>query len=581
MPNMTFSPDLQLDATSIPTVITHANRTRLDSVRPTCGALIKHSLRRVVELAMIAFAFVNGRCAELPPMPAATSSVEASAAASADPDLLSSRLIVVFRNQAVPDNFAAQVEAMNLRVSLRLDSMGIVVLTVPIPPQSVNAGQPFSVGQQQVILRQLRAIPEVAYVVHDRMLHGSSLHVRSIPAAMTKTPETPDLYYTSTPQAWAVKQVGGYGSSVPGAPASGPWNVTMGKGVTIAILDSGVDPKHPDIASNLSYSASLVDQTALPSPCDDGSPTDQDGHGTWVASLASGAIGPGTGMVVGVAPQSTILNIKVLERIPAAGSQSTQVLCENGSPAGLMSWVLAGISTASAQGADVISLSLGGLIDSYSGEGAGLIAAFNRAAYMATSNGSLLIAAVGNNAQSLDNNRYVEMPAQAEDVLAVLASTNPQCAQTQTAGSPCTAGPVSLANYSNYGVTLQAVAAPGGSNPTGPVNGTGVTGYIRGACSSGLAGTVDGLPSSSGHSLGCFNLGHTAYVEAVGTSASAPLVAGVAALLKAASPQLTPQQIANLIRTSATPVSTSTGFTLNMVDAGSAVSNAVQQEVHR
>lgn len=579
MPSVTLSSNLQLDGTS--TLAAPATRSATEPVRPPLGILLKHSLRRVVEVAMIAFAFVNGRCAELPPAASSTLTVEATATSSTDPDLVPNRLIVMFRDPAVPDNFAAQVDALGLRVSLRLDSMGIAVLELPMSPKSVDPADSSSASRQQVMLRQLRAMPQVAYVVHDRVLRGNSLRVRSITAAMTKTPQTPDLYYTSTPQAWAVKQVGGYGSNVPGAPAVGPWSVTMGKGVTVAILDSGVDPKHPDIAPNLGYSASLVDQTALPSPCDDGSPTDQDGHGTWVASLASGAIGPGTGMVVGVAPQSTILNIKVLERVPAAGSQSAQVLCENGTPAGLMSWVLAGISAASAQGADVISLSLGGLIDSYSGEGAGLIAAYNRAAYTATTNGSLLVAAVGNNAQSLDNNRYVEMPAQAEDVLAVLASTNPQCAQTQTAGSPCAAGPVSLATYSNYGVTLQAVAAPGGSNPTGPANGVGVTGYVRGACSSGLPGTADGLPSSAGHSFGCFSLGHTAYVEAVGTSASAPLVAGVVALLKAASPQLTPQQIANVIRTSATAVGTSSGFTLNLANAGSAISNAMPPGVSR
>jgi subtilisin family serine protease len=54
----------------------------------------------------------------------------------------------------------------------------------------------------------------------------------------------------------------------------------MGKGVSIAVIDSGVDEYHPDIASNLALNLSEVDQTALPRPCDDGSPQDQQGHGT-------------------------------------------------------------------------------------------------------------------------------------------------------------------------------------------------------------------------------------------------------------------------------------------------------------
>src|SRR6202020_3627873 len=91
---------------------------------------------------------------------------------------------------------------------------------------------------------------------------------------------------------------------------------TMGKGVRIAIIDSGVDQTHPDIAPNLALNITEVDQTAYPSVCDDGTPQDQTGHGTWTASLAAAAQGPGTGETIGVAPSATLLNIKVLQRMP-------------------------------------------------------------------------------------------------------------------------------------------------------------------------------------------------------------------------------------------------------------------------
>src|SRR6202012_2042545 len=98
---------------------------------------------------------------------------------------------------------------------------------------------------------------------------------------------------------------GGYGDSVPGSTASGPWNTSLGAGVRIAILDSGVDANHPDISPHLALHLSEINQSVLPSPCDDGSPQDQSGHGTWTASLAAGALGPGTGNVIGVAPRAT------------------------------------------------------------------------------------------------------------------------------------------------------------------------------------------------------------------------------------------------------------------------------------
>jgi subtilisin family serine protease len=210
-----------------------------------------------------------------------------------------------------------------------------------------------------------------------------------------------------------------------------------------------------------------------------------------------------------------------------------------------------GIEDAVTNRADIISLSLGTIVDMSTGDGAGLKAAFDQVTYAASQAGVILIAAAGNDGYDLSNPRYMEIPAQSRGVLAIVASTNPACAESLASGATCTPGPISLPYYSNHGAPLNALAAPGGSYPSGAD--LAVSGWVRGACSSGNPSTTDGPPTDSAHSYGCFNLGHTPYVQAIGTSASAPLAAGVAALLRAAHPTWTADEIIAIMRSTAVP----------------------------
>ena len=117
--------------------------------------------------------------------------------------------------------------------------------------------------------------------------------------------------------------------------ATQAWSVTKGSGAVIAVLDTGVDLTHPDLAANvLTTGHDFVDG--------DNTPQDEHGHGTHVSGIAAAVADNGIGGS-GVAPAAKILPVRVLD---ASGS-------------GDATRIAAGIRYAAAHGADVISLSLG------------------------------------------------------------------------------------------------------------------------------------------------------------------------------------------------------------------------------
>lgn len=122
--------------------------------------------------------------------------------------------------------------------------------------------------------------------------------------------------------------------SVPMLDTPQVWDAGVtGTGVTIAVVDTGIDPDHPDLTGRV---AEMVDFTG------EGA-RDNNGHGTHCAGIAAGSGEASDGTYRGVAPGATLLGAKVLR----------------GSGTGRMSDVMAGVEWAVDEGADVISLSLG------------------------------------------------------------------------------------------------------------------------------------------------------------------------------------------------------------------------------
>ena len=85
------------------------------------------------------------------------------------------------------------------------------------------------------------------------------------------------------------------------------WPVTQGAGVTVAVIDSGVNPDVSDLTGSVTTGPDYTGVTTSPSSPDWGV------HGTWMASLIAGhGHDGGVSGVIGIAPEARILSIRVI-----------------------------------------------------------------------------------------------------------------------------------------------------------------------------------------------------------------------------------------------------------------------------
>ena len=291
------------------------------------------------------------------------------------------------------------------------------------------------------------------------------------------------------------------------APAA--WDVFTGTGATVvAVIDSGIDLSHPDLAANLwtnpgetpgngvddDGNGFVDDVHGYDFANDDANPTDDYGHGTHVAGII-GAVGDNGVGTAGILWTTRLMAVKVLD---AAGDGPTAHLVR-------------AVDYAVANGAKVICMSLGG------GEPADELA---RAIDRARAAGRVVVAAAGNERTDLDAETFYPAGYAAlfDNVVAV-ASVDQADA---------------LAATSNFGAQTVTLAAPGVS----------ILSTVRG----GGTGTKSG------------------------TSMAAPFVAGAAALVWDAHPTWTYQQVIAAVTSTIDPVPaladvTVTGGVLNLARA--------------
>ncbi|WP_406286681.1 S8 family peptidase [Streptomyces sp. NBC_00209] len=275
-----------------------------------------------------------------------------------------------------------------------------------------------------------------------------------------------------------------------------------GKGVRIAVLDTGADLDHPDLVGQVEASQSFVDGQAV----DDGN-----GHGTHVASTIAGTGAASDGTEKGAAPGARLLVGKVL----------------GDSGSGADSASIAGMEWAKAQGADIVSMSLGSSIPSDGDD------PMSRAVDALSADGGPLYVIAAGNAYDPGS---IGAPGAAAAALTVGAVD----------------GRDQRAEFSSQGPL-------DGSHRLKPdVSAPGVD--VTAAASQSVPGWTGGL-----------------YRTMSGTSMATPLVSGAAAILKQRHPDWSGERIKNALmttseRTAQSPYEVGTG----RIDAAAAVDSVIE-----
>ncbi|MBM4435412.1 MAG: hypothetical protein FJ028_10030, partial [Chloroflexi bacterium] len=305
------------------------------------------------------------------------------------------RLLVTFVPGASAADVADAVRSVNGWIDSTIPALGIA--RIALPGDSAD-----SFGDGDAVARVLARHPAIASAELDATVR------------LAFTPN--DQHYVTDPYAglgqWGIRK----------ALVDRAWDVVRGSSaVTVAILDTGIDGDHPDLAGATVPGASFVTQPS--SGCDPGATRDDNTHGTHMAGIVA-ANGNNSIGIAGVAFGSKVMGVKILD-------------CTG---VGSFSDVANGLVWAVDRGAKVVNLSLGSPFDS---------STLRSAVSYATLRNVLVVSAAGNCGSTGDrctSLHQTEYPAAYPDVISVGATDTDD----------------SVALFSSRNATV-AVSAPGRS----------------------------------------------------------------------------------------------------------------------
>ncbi|ASM51202.1 serine protease [Pseudoalteromonas espejiana DSM 9414] len=375
----------------------------------------------------------------------------------------------------------------------------------------MRADKKLSASEAQEFMQEMVASGNVEYIEVDQMLK---------PFATPNDPRYGDQWH--------------YYEQASGLNLPTAWDTATGSGVVVAVLDTGYRP-HADLNANILPGYDMISNLSV---ANDGGGRDSDArdpgdavaagecgnngaqssswHGTHVAGTVAAVTNNGEG-VAGVAYDAKVVPVRVLGKCGGLTSDIADgiIWASGGNVSGI---------PANSNPADVINMSLGG-----SGS---CSSTTQNAINTARSNGTVVVIAAGN-----DNDNS--------------ANYNPgNCSGVVNVASVGRNG--GRAYYSNYGSNID-VAAPGGAQS--------------------FANDSEGVLST--YNSGSSTPSSDSYGFSQGTSMAAPHVAGVAALIKQAKPNATPDEIESILKsTTRSFAATCTSCGTGIVDAAAAVAAA-------